>query len=116
MHPALRTIYYSSGSSQAPAEPTVQASSLWFSNVTSTSLTVNLTRGNGDGVILLAKANSTISTFPSDNTEYTDNGAYGSGDEIDGAYVVGKGTGTSYNVTNLTPGDTYEFRAFEFNV
>jgi hypothetical protein len=107
--------WWLSGSGDSPETPTIQAHDLLISNVTSTSLTVTLTRGNGSGVLLLAKQNDTIDSFPVDDQEYTANGAYGSGDQIDGAYVVGNGAGPSFNITNLTPGQSYEFRAFEYN-
>lgn len=107
--------WLSSGGDTPGETPTQQASNLILSNITSTSLTVTLTRGDGTGVLLLAKANGTITTFPTDDVEYTADSAYGSGDVIDGAYVVGNGDGPSFNITNLTPGASYEFRAFEYN-
>jgi hypothetical protein len=106
-----------SGGTSSPTieAPTIQASNLIISNVTSTSFTVTLVNGNGTGTLLLAKANSEITTFPTDNTEYIADSIFGNGDEIDGAYVVGNGIGPSFNITNLTPGDSISLRAFEYN-
>lgn len=119
MRPSLQYAYYYKGGSSSPVEaPTVQANTLTIFNVTGTSLTVALVRGNGTGVLLLAKANAAISTFPADDTEYVDDPEYGSGDEIDGAFVVGNSTDADpeFDITNLTPGQDYHFRAFEYNV
>ncbi|MFM2156797.1 MAG: hypothetical protein RL516_1546, partial [Bacteroidota bacterium] len=89
--------------------PTTQASAITFSNATSTGVTVSLTNGNGDGRII--KAN-TVNTFtnPTDGTVPTANATYSSGEQ-----VVYAGTGSTVNVSGLVAGQTYFFRAYEYN-
>ena len=94
--------------------PTVQASSLSMSNWALNSYTLNWTRGNGDNVMVVAKASSAPSD-PTSGTSYTANAAYGSGDACGGGFVVYNGTGTSVNLTNLTDGTDYYFAVYEYN-
>jgi hypothetical protein len=102
------------------AEPVSQATSITFSNLDTTSYTVNWTRGDASntGVIIVAKQGSAISNVPQDGTTYTANAAFGTGSELasgSGEYVVYAGTGTSENITSLSTGTEYYFRAFEYN-
>ncbi|NJC87132.1 MAG: hypothetical protein FIB02_01135 [Desulfuromonas sp.] len=99
-------------------EPSAQASGVNFTNVTSTGMTVNWTRGTaGDGVIVLMKAVSAVDADPADGTytTYTANTVFGSGAQIGtGNYVIYKGTGTSTSVTGLTKGTTYHVAVYEY--
>ncbi len=98
-------------------EPATQASGVNFTAIISTGMTVNWTRGSGDGVIVLMKSGSPVSSDPSDGTytTYTASTAFGSGTQIgSGNYVIYKGTGTSVAVTGLTPGSTYYVAAYEY--
>jgi hypothetical protein len=93
----------------AAVAPTTQVSDITFSNATSTGTTVSWTNGNGNGRII--KAN-TVNTFtnPTDGTVPTANATYGSGEQ-----VVYAGTGSTVDVTGLVAGQTYFFRAYEYN-
>ena len=96
--------------------PTVQALNLNTSVVTATSMTVNWTRGNGQGVIVLVKAASAVNSLPVNDTNYTANAEFGDGSQLGtGNFVVYKGTGTSVTLTGLSASTTYHIRAFEFN-
>ncbi len=97
--------------------PTVQASAMSFSAITSSSMTVNWTRGNGTaGVIVVAKLNTSTLTDPTSGTTYTANAVFGSGTQIGvGNYVVYQGTGTSVNVTGLANASNYNFAVYEYN-
>ena len=58
-----------------------------------------------------------VTAVPVDGTydDYEADPAFGgSGTSLINGYVVYKGTGTSVNVTNLTPGVTYHVAVFEF--
>ena len=121
-------IYYrgyatnSVGTSYSPdgsfyTEPSTQASAVTFSSITSTTMTVNWTRGNGDGVIVLMKSGSAVNSDPVDGTYtgYTANAAFGSGTQLGtGNYAIYKGTGTSVAVTGLAAGTTYYVAVYEF--
>ena len=111
---AIGTGYSSDGSFYT--EPATQASGVTFTSVTSTGMTVNWTRGSGDGVIVLMQASSAVATDPSDGTYtgYTANPTYGSGTLIGSARVVYKSTGTSVAVTGLTAGTTYYVAVYQY--
>ena len=96
------------------AAPATQATTFAYSNVAEQSMTLGWTRGNGNNVMIVAKAGS-APTDPTSGTSYTANAAYTSGTACGGGYVVYSGTGTSVNLTGLTGGTTYYFAAYEFN-
>lgn len=96
--------------------PTIQASSILFSSVQTTGMTVGWTNGDGTNRVVFAKQANTGTTSPVDNTTYTANTAFGSGTEIaTGWYCVYNGTGTSVTVTNLSHSTDYIFQVFEYN-
>jgi len=96
--------------------PTQNASGITFSNVTSNSITVNWTNGNGGNRIVVVRPDSAINAFPLDGTDYTDNANYPSATSLGtNNRIVYKGTGNSVTVTGLTPGTTYHFRVIEYN-
>jgi hypothetical protein len=107
------TATYASGCSS----PSSQASLFSASGISSTGLTVNWTRGNGDGgVLVLAKSVSAVNSDPVSGTSYTSNATFGSGSQIgSGNFVVYQGTGTSVNVTGLLPNTPYHFAIYEYN-
>jgi hypothetical protein len=113
---SLDNLKVTSASAGPATEPTVQASNVAFSNVGSTSLTVSWTNGNGSSRLVLARQESPVDAAPADGTSYTANGAFGSGTQIGtGNFVVFAGSGSSANVTNLSPSTAYYFAVFEFN-
>jgi hypothetical protein len=96
------------------SSPSIQATSFAYSNIAEQSMTLGWTRGNGNNVMIVAKAGS-APTDPTSGTSYTANAAYASGTACGGGYVVYSGTGTSVNLSGLTGGTTYYFAAYEFN-
>ena len=97
--------------------PTVQASNLSFSSIQDNQLTLNWTRGNGTGgVIVLARRNSAVNTTPLNGTSFTANSAFQQGNLVDpDTYVIYKGTGTNVTFTDLLKASTYYFAVFEYN-
>ncbi len=93
--------------------PTTQASSFTSSAITDNTMTVGWTRGNGDNVMVVARAGS-APTNPSSGISYTANAAYGSGDACGGGFVVYNGPATSVNLTALSMGTTYYFAIYEY--
>jgi CubicO group peptidase (beta-lactamase class C family) len=89
--------------------PTQNASAMNFSNVTSNSITVNWTNGNGDGRVLLMRSGAAPNKFPLDGTDYAPGVHLG-----DGNYVVYSGTGNSAAVGNLNNNTNYQFRLYEY--
>ena len=104
------------GGTPLSPEPTVQATSLVISAVTSTTLTLAWTAGNGNKSIVVMKASGAVDSDPVDATTYTANAAFGSGDEIGtGNYVVYAGTGVTVDITGLTGGTTYHVAVYTYN-
>lgn len=96
--------------------PTTQASAFASSSITTNSATASWTRGNGDNLLVVARAGSAVNADPTSGTGYTANAAFGSGSQIGtGNYVVYNGTGTSVNLTGLASNTTYHFAIYEYN-
>jgi hypothetical protein len=97
-------------------DPTVQATLFTSSSISTTTATVGWTRGDGNQVLVVARAGGAVNADPVDGSNYTANTAFGSGNQIGtGNFVVYKGTGTSVNLTNLAQGTTYHFAIYEFS-
>jgi hypothetical protein len=79
-------------------------------------MTAGWTRGNGNAVLVVARAGSAVNASPVSGTTYTANAAFGSGTQIGtGNYVVYMGTGTSVNLSALTTATTYYYAIYEYN-
>ncbi|MBK7851539.1 MAG: T9SS type A sorting domain-containing protein [Bacteroidetes bacterium] len=98
------------------SSPSIQASNISFSSVSSNSLTVSWTNGNGSNRIVVAKLGSSIGGSPVAGNSYSGNANFGSGTQIaNGEYVVYNGSGSSVPVSGLTAGVNYYFRVFEYS-
>ncbi|HVF71634.1 MAG TPA: serine hydrolase domain-containing protein [Chthoniobacterales bacterium] len=91
--------------------PTQKASAMNFSNITSNSMTVNWTNGNGNGRVLIMRAGGAPNRFPLDGTEYAAGQPVDLGD---GNYVVYRGAGNNTTVSNLDGQTNYQFRLYEY--
>jgi hypothetical protein len=112
------------------AVPTVQAKYLAFSSLTSTSVTVYWTRGNGTNRIVVIRTDNnwtaTDAALTDNGSTYSDaNGNRSTAPQVGttGSYVIDvmgpAGTPNylrSTNLTNLTAGTTYYVKVYEFNV
>jgi hypothetical protein len=100
------------------AQPTTQATIGSYSyNPIENNTTVNWTRGNGTGgILVVGRLTSSILTDPAGSLSYTANSNFGSGTDIGtGNFVVYNGTGTSVKVTGLIKGASYAFTCYEYN-
>jgi len=98
------------------AEPTQQGSSLLFSNINGTSMTIDWTAGNGTNSIVLVKSASAVNGSPVDGTTYTASTTFGSGTQIGtGNYVVYSGSSNSVSITGLTAGTDYYVAVYSYN-
>ena len=108
-----------SGTTASPsfdAEPTSQASSISFANVSSTGFDINWTKGNGTNSLVVIHSGSAVNADPVDGSTYTANTAMGSGSQIGtGNYVVYTGSGSTVTVTGLTKFTTYYVNVYTFN-
>jgi gliding motility-associated-like protein len=102
---------------QTISVPTIQASNLVFTNTTTTTTTASWTIGNGTERAVFIYAGANGSALPLNYTTYTANAALGSGTQIgtSGWYCIYKGTGTTVDITGLTPGTTYQVMTIEYN-
>ncbi|MFZ4399430.1 MAG: cohesin domain-containing protein [Bacteroidales bacterium] len=96
--------------------PSSQATVFSVSSITNTTMTIGWIRGNGDSVLVVARQGNTIDSDPVNGTAYLANPAFNNGAQIGtGNYVVYKGTGSSVNITSLSPETYYYFEVYEFN-
>lgn len=96
--------------------PTVAASSFVSTISGSSSLNIGWTRGNGDNVLVIARANSVVNSNPVSGINYTTNSTFGSGSQIGtGNFVVYKGTASSVSITGLNSNTTYYFSIYEYS-
>ncbi len=101
-----------------------QATSFSSNTVTSSSMNVAFTRGDGNGgVIVVAKASGAVNTDPTSGTTYTASSTFGSGTQIGtGNYVIYNGTAGGISaasgnipISGLTASTTYHFAIYEYN-
>src|SRR5690606_5606246 len=115
------TVYLTSGfldGSVTPfAAPAQQASGIVFSEITGWGMTVSWTNGDGNGRILIGRADEPVNVEPTDLENYSSstNFGYFYGHLGEGNYVLANGNFTSRNITNLDPNRTYHFALFEYN-
>jgi hypothetical protein len=96
------------GTSVSP--PTIQASNISFSGISTTGMTVNWTPGDGAKRIVIMNTTNSF-TNPVDGTDPSANTVYGGS----GEQVVYNNNGSSVAVTGLTSSTTYWFRVYEYN-
>lgn len=100
------------------AQPATQTTNISFTTITSSSITLNWTNGDGIARLVIASDASPVAS-PADFTAYTADAFFGIGDFVVGgggsSYVVYDGTGTTVTVTGLAPYTSYYFQIFEYN-
>ena len=94
--------------------PTTGASSISFTSVGSSSLTMSWVNGNGTSRVVVARKNAVISSNPSNDVAYTASPVFGNGTALGGGFVVYNGSGNTVNVTGLDPTSTYHFSVIEY--
>ncbi|MBM2813260.1 MAG: hypothetical protein HW421_22 [Ignavibacteria bacterium] len=95
------------------SDPGAQASGIIFSSVDYTTLTVAWTNP-ATSALVVVRADAAISDTPVDGETYIANSHLGLGSSLGDGVVVYNGTGTSVNLTGLTPGRTYYFKVFSY--
>lgn len=114
-----------------PNQPTINASNYSITNITSNSMRVNWTRGNGAGCILLGRGPSYLPNKTRDGFSYTANSNFSLATGINGIYtnengeesysaysyikVLYDGTNNYADITGLSPDETYSFVVLEYN-
>ncbi len=111
-----KTVSFSFMGGVACTPPTTQSSSFTSSGISTTAMTTGWVRGNGNAVLVVAKAGSAVNADPVAGISYTANAAFGNGTQIGtGNYVVYDGTATSVNLSSLTSNTTYYYAVYEYN-
>lgn len=84
-------------------------------NITTNSVTLNWTPGNGSNRIVILKEDSAVTFVPADNTTYQSNANFGSGTDLGGGqFVVYNGSAGTANVSGLTPGKVYYAAIYDY--
>jgi hypothetical protein len=96
--------------------PTIPVSNIAFSALTPGSVTVSWTNGNGDRRMVVARERFDTDRQPNDTTVYNWNNFFGNSGHLgNGNYVVYKGTGNNFNLSQLKSGTTYFIDVYEYN-
>jgi len=96
--------------------PTIQASTFTSSAISNFSMTIGFLHGNGDAVVIFARAANAVNAFPVNGITYIADTAFGNSIQLgSGNYVVYNGQGNSVNLSALASGTTYHFAVFEYN-
>lgn len=104
------------GSGTTISGPTLNASAIQVNNVTSTSLTLTWTPGNGQRRLVIARPSSPVNKIPQQTVQYTGNAAFGSGTHLgENNFIVFSSNTNSVNITGLAPSTTYYFDVYEYN-
>lgn len=110
------TSSFLSGSATTSAIPTLQTSNAVFSSITTNSVVVNWTIGNGGRRLVVVREGSAVTSDPVIGHQYNVNSVFGSGETAGtGNYTVYNSSGVATSITNLRPGTEYFFAFYEFN-
>lgn len=110
--------YASSGHYTLATSPTTQATGYTATNLAPTTATISWTPGNGTYTLGSLRSGVTNNNLPTDATSYGSSSSYGSGGTIGSspyAYVVYNGSGSSVNVSGLSPQTNYVATGFSYN-
>jgi len=94
--------------------PTTPGTTFTATSITTNSMTVGWSGGNGNNTLVIA-CEGTAPSDPLNGITYTANTAYGAGTAVGGGYCVYNGNGSSVNVTSLLSNTTYYFAIYEYN-
>ncbi len=96
--------------------PIQQATIVSKTAITATSMTLNFAAGSGNRRLVVLKAGTVVDTLPVQGSVYAANSNFSLAGEISsGNKVLYYNTGTSVNITGLSPGTKYFIRLFEAN-
>ncbi|MDP1728291.1 MAG: VCBS repeat-containing protein, partial [Bacteroidota bacterium] len=96
-------------------EPTVPSSNV-IAIPSTTSVTLNFTKGNGNKRLVVARSSTNAMVSPVDTSFYTANPVFGFGTNIGSSnYIVYGDTGSTVTVTGLSYGQVYNFTIYEYN-
>jgi len=101
---------------QFTTTPTLHATSLTFTNVSTNTMTVSWTPGNGLNRIVVAREGSAVTFVPTNAVTYTAHNNYSLADDMgSGNKIVYNASGSSFPLAGLNPESRYFFAVFEYN-
>ncbi|WP_207494851.1 fibronectin type III domain-containing protein [Aridibaculum aurantiacum] len=110
------TASFLTGSRSTAVTPTVEASNVIITNITSNQATITCTKGNGDRRIILVREGSPVDALPVNLVHYSAHANFGVGSQVGtGNYAVYYNTGNTITVNNLSPEKTYHVAVVEAN-
>ena len=110
------TSSFASTNASTAVVPTVQSMSVAASSITSNSLNLSWTAGNGRARLVIGRKNLPVSFVPQDFTVYTADNDFGSGQDLgNGHFVLSSTTDAFASIHNLQPSSNYHFAIYEFN-
>ncbi len=96
--------------------PTVNSSSVITVGLTTSSISINWTSGNGSKRIVTCALSSSSVALPTTGSTYTQNSTFGSGSNLgSGNYCIYNGTSSGCNAFGLAANTSYRFRIYEYN-
>ena len=112
-----KTVSFSFMGGISCSPPTTQALNFQATDITESEMNVSWSRGNGDFVMVVARALAPVDNEPFIGTYYTPNPVFGSSNaELGtGNYVVYNGDASSVKVTGLGSGIRYYFSIYEYD-
>jgi hypothetical protein len=97
-------------------EPQTPSSNITFTNISTDSMQISWTKGNGQKSLVLVKEATIVDELPADAQNYTVSSIFGSGAQLgSGNYAAYLGSGNSFNLKALTPNTEYHVSIFEMN-
>ena len=113
---AYLTAQFATGFKQIIGAPLSQATALKAKWINGETIKLDWEVGSGQKRIIIAKESAAVTGVPGDNTTYSANAQFGSGQQVGtGNFVVYSGSGNTTNISNLKPTKTYHFTIYEFN-
>jgi hypothetical protein len=93
---------------------TVQSTSIVFTSISPNQSSMNWTRGNGAGCLVIIQSGSQSNDVARNATAYTANSVFGSGAVVGSHFVVYNGTGSNVTISGLSPSVFYYVQVIEF--
>lgn len=104
------------GSFTTAGAPTVGSTSFNTPSIEGNQFSRSFNPGNGTSRLIVVRQDLPVAWTPTDGVDYNANSVFGNGDNLgSNTFAVAETTGSSFNLTGLTPATTYHISVFEFN-